>query len=227
MPAALLALAAAAVSAAAPVSVEVFVQSWCPWSAQWQHDFLNVIAPQVGSIVKLTRHFDGAPEKDGGVRCLHGATECYANALQDCAERAVGAGEWGRWLNFTVCANGPCHGPKLNLHFCDHLYDMGTARNAELEAQCAAGLGLDWGALQKCAAGPEGRALIRADAEYDRGNETYILQGLPVVKIAGKRFSKIGDSVPSQMSDTAAYQKRLVAAICAAYTGQPRPAACP
>ena len=92
-------------------------------------------------------------------------------------------------------------------------------KDAALLRRCAARSGIDFGALQTCATGQQGKELLWASASAaNRQGIHYGVDGLPTVALNGKVVSKFFDCSIG-LSD-------LVAKICELYTG-PKPSACP
>eukprot|EP01060_Flectonema_neradi_P019359 TRINITY_DN2645_c0_g1_i11.p1 TRINITY_DN2645_c0_g1~~TRINITY_DN2645_c0_g1_i11.p1 ORF type:complete len:216 (+),score=54.66 TRINITY_DN2645_c0_g1_i11:52-699(+) len=207
----------AAFAMAAPlVTVETFTESFCPCSGTFHSEYLNHIVPAVGNISVLNRSWDGRND-NGTVKCFHGHYECEANTLQACAQHLAGD-NYVTWLNYTVCINGPCK------HVgCDHQYTVGLPESFEREEGCATAVGLNWDDLNSCFKSDLGKQLLIKDADYDKKvHEEYGLEGLPIVKVNGKMFSKFWDCDSFESS----YHSNLIKAICDAYTGDDKPAAC-
>lgn len=72
--------------------------------------------PAVGEIVEYRRWMDATLHSGGEVTCFHGEQECQANTLQLCAQNQTD--NWQQWLNYSVCLDGRCWGPVLNLVGC-------------------------------------------------------------------------------------------------------------
>ena len=209
-----------AVKAAEKVVVEEFMESYCPCSGQWAADFAQYVVPAVGNIVELRRSMDGSPHDDGSVSCFHGASECRANTLGLCAQNQTD--DWQQWLNYTVCLNGPCHGPRADMKFCDFQYDVATSKGAQREVDCAAAAVLDYSQLMSCWNGTLGAKLLLDSAKYDKQTgEKYGMQGLPVVRVNGDKFSHFWDC-----NSHSTKLNSLITAICDAYEGSPKPSAC-
>eukprot|EP00756_Hemistasia_phaeocysticola_P050672 Hpha_TRINITY_DN25869_c0_g1::TRINITY_DN25869_c0_g1_i1::g.19932::m.19932/K08059/IFI30, GILT; interferon, gamma-inducible protein 30 len=210
------ALAVAMTLAAPPVTVEIFTESYCPCAGTFHHQYQTNIMPLVESIAVLNRTWDGR-WNGSEVKCFHGKQECRANTLQACAHHLAGD-NYRQWLNYTVCINGPCG----NIG-CKEQYSVAADKALTREKQCAADVGLSWDALNTCFTGPVGAQLLKDQAIYDKQvGESYGMTGLPIVKVNGQRFSKFWDCNSYETS----YHQDLVKAICDAYTGTDKPAAC-
>ena len=213
-------VATLAVAAAAPlVDVQVFTESYCPCSGTFHEQYLNNIMPQVGSIANLNRSWDGwlLDDAKDKVTCFHGERECKANTLQACAQHIAGNNTL-QWLNYTVCINGPCKDVG-----CPEQYSVAEGKSLEREQQCATQVGLSWDAINACWEGDLGKQLLINDAKFDKAEEEdYGMKGLPVLKVNGKFFSKFWDCDSFKTE----YHTALIKAICEAYTGTDKPAAC-
>jgi hypothetical protein len=215
-------------AASGKVNVEIMVESYCPCSGAWESGFAEHMVPQIGEVVELRRFFDAKangtqhccnPSADDKAACMHGKTECTANALQRCVQAHYP--QWMIWLNFTNCVNGPCD-TRPDAFGCKYQFAVGQPKDLEREKSCAADMGLDWQAINACWTGDEASSLMQQDADRsDSMPEQYGITGLPVVWVAGRRVSKFWDCDVSKVD----YQSNLLQAICDA-AGSPKPAAC-
>ena len=115
----LAAVLSAAVAPAPKVPVTIMVEAYCPCSGAWPYELYTKLLPQIGELMELDRFFDASssplasqgccnPSPNKTIPksnvCFHGQNECVADRLQACAQALYP----DKWLEFTVCINGPC-----------------------------------------------------------------------------------------------------------------------
>ena len=143
------------------VQVIVLTESLCPCAAQWTHDLVNLVLPEVERITSVRRYLDGTAHDDGTVSVFHGAPELLSQkheaCVQDRVEQDGGDGHLAS-LRWTACVNGPCTGPGgfLNLEYCALQGDVGRESGVPQAMACASDLGLDWADIDACANSEEG-----------------------------------------------------------------------
>lgn len=231
MKSSLISLAFVAPVVGAKVVVEIMGESFCPCSAHWHASFSDDILPLVGEAVELRRFFDHKqngtqgccnPSAGPEASCMHTTEECRANAVQMCAQKHYP--EFNMWLDFTICANGPCSSIDFHPHDvlgCENSLASRFFDEERLEA-CASSLGMNWAQIRECWEGEEGIALAQIDANRGDAIEDvyYGKQGLPVVWVGYRHgYETIGKVVSTDMDcagSTQEYQDVLVQAICEA-----------
>ena len=136
--------------------------------------------------------------------CIHGEEECLGHRFFLCAQQlalpAAGGNASYRaataWLDFQACSYGACMQCDVFTELacltpCTTYLDFTKPAQNDIMKRCAAATGLDWGALQACAApgAPLGQALqvTSARACIER-RATYGTQGLPVVDVGTTRI---------------------------------------
>lgn len=229
---------APAASAGDKVPVVIMVESFCPCSGAWPFEFYQKLLPQIGELVTLDRFFDASssplasqgccnpsPNKTVPITnvCFHKEGECVADRLQACAQALYP----DKWLEYTVCINGPCAAEisGADMLGCKTQFDVGTAKNLAVEQHCAAKLNMSWAEINTCWTGAEGVKLMEASASRsDTGpyKAVYGYEGLPVVWINGTRFSSFEQCEASSKD----YQAKFIKAVCVASTARPLPNAC-
>ena len=209
------------------VQIVVLTESLCPCAAQWTHDLVNWVLPEVERITVVNRYLDGTARDDGTVGVFHGAPELLSQkheaCVQDRVEQAGGDGHLTS-LRWTECVNGPCTGPGgfLNLEYCELQGDVGRESGVPQAMTCAAELGLDWEDIDACANSAEGLDLHWQSSKIaNDAGAVYAMWGLPVRWVEGERTSDFWDcnSFQSQGQD-------LIDQICDAYTGEQLVEAC-
>ena len=154
---------ATAEPAAAPVEIQLFLMSKCPFGVQ----ALERLFPAVESLgprVKLKLDYI-VSEQDGGFKSLHGEPEITGNKQQLCAmELALTPTAWRRFIR---CQNRTWR-----------------AIPAGWET-CADDAGLKREAFKACVDGAQGDALLRASMERSLAAKA---QGSPTILVGGKRY---------------------------------------
>jgi hypothetical protein len=195
------------------VTVTMFSDAQCPCSAQFVADVKYLLdQPQFGA-VDFVQYFE--PKCNDAVphckkvqpdpqlfECIHGDEECLGHRYFLCAQKlAVGDGPVtyraaAAWLDFQACSYGACMQcdvfTKLAcLTPCTTYTTFTKPDKNDIMKNCAAQVGLDWGALQSCAAPNStlGQQLQIASARecIDR-KATYGTRGLPVVDVGATRL---------------------------------------
>jgi len=210
----------------ANVNISLFVMSKCPDAAHCETAFLPEVLRRVGSIVDLQVDYIAAPEASApsGFSCMHGESECEGDAAQLCVQRYFPAGlnidSLGSlsWTAFLRCV--------------DDFNSSSTSKIPENTAPCLTSLGVDAATVKKieaCAAGPEGRELMRESVERT-------LHACPKQKsgrctsctmLLNGEVACIADGGVWPVCPVGTTADAWTAAVCKAYEGPgPRPAAC-
>jgi predicted DsbA family dithiol-disulfide isomerase len=163
-------VAAHAESAVAPVPVQLYVMSQCPYALGAEASVAEVVA-KLGPSVALELDYIGDVGDDGALGSMHGPDEVKGDIAQLCAQKHT-----PRWLDFLVCQNR-------------EVEDVAT--NWET---CAAEVGADVERLRACIEGDEGKKLA---AESFRRAEAREANGSPTFFIGGKRYE--GGRKPSEL----------------------------
>jgi len=209
------------------VAIIVLTESLCPCAAQWTHDLVNYVLPEVERITDVSRYLDGTARDDGTVGVFHGAPELLSQKHEACVQdQAELDGRDGHRvsLEWTECVNGPCTGPGgfLGLEYCELQGDVGRNSGVPQAMQCAAELDLVWEDIDACATSDEGLDLHWESSRISNDmGAVYAMWGLPVRWVEGERTSDFWDcnSFQSQGQD-------LIDRICEAYEGDEEVEAC-
>jgi hypothetical protein len=177
---------------AAPLPVELYVMSLCPYGVQAENGLLPA-ARSLGPAVQVDIHFI-AQESGDGFRALHGPPEVEENIRQLCA---------------------------LN-RFPDKAFDYILERNKNYRSPdwraAASTAAVDAAALSSCAEGPEGAALLKADIPHHqsraaRASPTIFIDGKPYQGPRGRKAFALalcdalkarGDTLPAACAEAAA-----------------------
>lgn len=141
-------------------TIDLYVMSQCPYGVQAENAIIPAIR-KLGENGKLNIYFIGN-EQNGAFSSLHGQPEVEENLRQVCAFKQ----SMEKSLDYLVCVNK-------------------DIRNAESAwKNCASQAGLDSVAMEKCAAGEEGKALLSAsfkksDEVSASGSPTIFVNGAP------------------------------------------------
>lgn len=119
--------------------LEVFVMSQCPFGVK-ALDSMKEVLKAFGPRMDFRVHFLGDEPEPGRFESLHGAAEVEEDLRQVCAMKQAAKGN--RWLDYVWCRNPNVSSP-----------DWKGCAKAPLKAA----------ALEKCAAGDEGRRLLSKD----------------------------------------------------------------
>lgn len=208
----------------ANVMLDLFVASKCPDAHRCETIFLPEVLEKVGSIVDLRLGFVGESNAsaDFGAACLHGDAECEGNIAQLCVQRHfpvdLNSAPLGRhaWTPFLDCAGSSYTQIPKNTEACLELLKLPEASVDSIRA---------------CIRGQEGRDLLREAVSRTVtmcGHHTYdyhvgcksctmALQGRKVCIEDGRQWYNCS------MGHSAG---QWVKAICDAYEGADKPAAC-
>ena len=146
------------------VNITLYVASKCPDAPRCEN-FLRPVLQTVGQLVNLQLAFIGTPNASApdGVDCLHGPSECIGNAVQLCVQRH---------FPFSVDIDTDRLGPSLSWSlFLRCVGGFNHTADAAIPADtnaCLQRLGVPSATADRirvCAAGSEGRALLRASVE--------------------------------------------------------------
>ncbi|HUU01000.1 MAG TPA: hypothetical protein VM425_06130 [Myxococcota bacterium] len=146
----------------APVAVEFFVMSKCPFGAQVE----NLIAPllaRMGKRVAFSLEYIGT-EKDGRLSAMHGESEVQGDKIQLCAAKLFPK----RYLDLILCMNENQRAIPDRWRAC--------ANRADIAAE----------PIAACADGEDGTVMLRGS--YMRSRERRAL-GSPTMFISGKQYS--------------------------------------
>eukprot|EP00037_Helgoeca_nana_P017401 m.165039 g.165039 ORF g.165039 m.165039 type:complete len:323 (-) comp23975_c0_seq2:1584-2552(-) len=137
------------------------------------------------------------------------------------------------WLDFQLCSYGQCQQCDVFTELfcllpCKTYTTFTKPKSNDILKDCAATVGMDWGALGQCANGPEGDMLQRASAAVvNTRQETYGTRGLPVVTIMGASGASVHvtttQKVPLFCGPTPLEVLRV---LCAAYPAGSAPVEC-
>lgn len=143
------------------VPVELYIMSKCPHGARTAIPMIEAVE-KLGGLVDLKIDYIVRPMGDG-FKSLHGPPETKGNIYQLCANE-IDADKFGP---FVTCVS------------------KNFRRIPGNWKACAKKVGLDTGALKKCAEGEKGKKLLRASAERAKKAGA---RGSPTILIAGKKY---------------------------------------
>jgi hypothetical protein len=146
----------------APVAVEFFVMSKCPFAAQVEQQITPVIE-KMGERVDFRLDYIGSGTGDG-FHSLHGESEVRGDKIQLCAAKLFPA----RYLKMISCMNENQRGIPDGWRTC--------ANRADIAAE----------PIAACADGPDGAALL---TESFKRSSARRAQGSPTMYFAGKRYN--------------------------------------
>ncbi|KAI9797445.1 MAG: hypothetical protein M1833_005485 [Piccolia ochrophora] len=132
------------------VPLEAHIMSKCPDAKGCLHDLVLPAMQQIEDKVNFTLSYIGSTtEKDDGVECKHGPTECLGNMLELCAASLYPDPKI--YLGFTMCLTR----------------DYEHIPERHLVEDCALEHGIDFGKLNACVSRDDGYAmeLLRASVE--------------------------------------------------------------
>jgi len=156
----------------APVKVELYVMSKCPYGVQAIDSFAPVMKTLEGAI-SLQIDFIGVEDDAGKLTTMHGETELAGDAVQLCA----GAQAPDKQLDFIVCMNEKWREIPENWE------------------ECAKKVGLDAAALGECKDGEEGKKLLSASFKRSKDAGAH---GSPTIKINGEDYK--GGRMPNDFT---------------------------
>jgi hypothetical protein len=165
---------AAVIEAAAPaggvdrVRIIQHVMAKCPMSTSWHAKFATTVMNDTAlrGIIDFEQTFVGGDIGEGPVndtnwrRCFHGPSECEGHRVMLCAKNVSRSGGGSsseydyRWFDMVTCMDGKDGLPGVTYGLPESI-----PNNA---ASCAAKAGLPWSAIDACATGEQGDALLRA-----------------------------------------------------------------
>mgnify|MGYP006303356929 FL=1 len=143
------------------VPVDLYIMSKCPHGARAAIPMLKA-AEKLKGLANVSIEYIVTPQGDG-FRSLHGPPETKGNIYQLCA-KDVDESKFGP---FVTCVSKNYRAIPRNWK------------------ACAQKVGLDTGALKKCAEGKKGKELLRASAAKARKAGA---RGSPTIFIAGKKY---------------------------------------
>ena len=209
--------AASASTASDPLMVTMYSDAQCPCSAQFVADVKHLLDhPQLRDALDFQQFFepkcnDALPhckkaQPDPQLfQCIHGDEECLGHRYFLCAQHLAMPGASGapsyrnstKWLDFQACSYGTCMQCDVFTELacltpCTTYTSFTKPGQNDIMETCAAQVGLDWAALQACAAPNSSLAqalqVASARACIDR-RATYGTRGLPVVDVGATRVS--------------------------------------
>ncbi len=146
----------------APVAVELYVMSQCPYGVQAEDSIVPALE-KLGDNVDLKVEFIGTTGPDGKLSSMHGQNEVDGNIAQLCAAKVSPKS----FRKFLLCTNKEWKTIPNNVD------------------QCAKDNAVDVKALTACRTGEEGKKLL---AESYKRSEAAKAEGSPTIKINGKAY---------------------------------------